>query len=109
MAKRTENLELSWKKTEKKKAEKAVAEEDSIVLYLLTMDNNKKEEIKKVIFADNAKKPMEAGMLCTIDRETFISSWSIHGLVTLEPCAILPLMMQIFMMSLISISCYREV
>ena len=37
------------------------------------MSENKKRNKKKAQFAGNIKKPMKAGMLCTIDGETFHS------------------------------------
>ena len=36
------------------------------------MSENEKEKVKKKVwFAENVKLPMEAGMLCTIDGDTF--------------------------------------
>ena len=52
------------------KAEKAV-DEDDLLLCSLTSDSEKDEEKKKVLFVENVKKPAEAVMLCTINRETF--------------------------------------
>ena len=48
-------------------------------------------------------------MLCTIDAEPFIASQETLGLTFQVPCAILPIIMQAFMMSPISTSWYEDV
>ena len=64
----------SYKKFEK--AEKAIdgdGDGDELVLCYLTRDRRKEKNIeeKKVWFAENDKQPSEAGMMCTIDGNTF--------------------------------------
>ena len=53
------------------KAEKAIDEDkDNVVLCLLTMEIKKEDVKKKVWFTEDVKKPMEAGKICTINRDT---------------------------------------
>ena len=47
------------------------------------MMDNKEENVKnKVWFMEDVKKPMEAGMMCTIDGDTFFCSQRTHELET---------------------------
>ena len=56
------------------KAEKAIdGDEENLVICLLTMVIKKETIKKKVWFAEGIKKPMEAGMICTIDVDTFFA------------------------------------
>ena len=56
------------------KAEKAIdGDEDDVVLCLLTMENRKENVKEKVHFAEDDKQPSEAGMMCTINGDTFFS------------------------------------
>ena len=38
---------------------------------MITLQSKKEKELEKVRFMENIKKSLEAGMLCTVDRETF--------------------------------------
>ena len=63
------------------------------------MLENKKEKVKKkVSFMENVKMPTEAGMLCTIDRETFHMFSKTHGLEIPVCHAILPIMIPVLLM-----------
>ena len=62
----------NYKKFEK--AEKNIdGDEHDMVLCLLTMENKKEYANKKIWFIDGVKQPLEAGMMCTIDSDTFYS------------------------------------
>ena len=65
----------AWKYGHYKKFEKAEraidGEEDDLVLCLLTSESTKECKNKKVLFAGDVKQPSEAGMMCTIDGDTF--------------------------------------
>ena len=64
-----------------KKAERAIdGDEDELVLCSL-MRESKKENVKKkkVQFAEDVKQLSEAGMMCTIDGNTFFCSQRIPG------------------------------
>ena len=43
------------------------------------MENKKENVKKKVWFAEDVKEPAEAGMMCTIDGNTFFQSKRTHG------------------------------
>ena len=64
-----------YKKFEKaEKAEKAIdGDEDDLVLCSLTRESKKESKKIKVRFMEDVKQPSEAGMMCTIDRDTFFS------------------------------------
>ena len=54
-----------------KKAKKAIDRKDDVlILCLLTMNNKKENTKKKIRFVEDFKKPMEIGMICTIDGDT---------------------------------------
>ena len=54
------------------RAEKAIdGDEHYLVLQLLRMEMKKENVKKKVWFLERVKQPSEAGMMCTIERDTF--------------------------------------
>ena len=54
------------------KAERAIdGDEDDIVLCSLTKENNEENTKKKVWLMEDVKQPLEAGMMGTIDGDTF--------------------------------------
>ena len=57
------------------KAEEAIdGDEDDLLLCLFMMSESKKEIKKKTVrFVEDVKQPLEAGMMCTIDGDTFFS------------------------------------
>ena len=70
-----------YKKIEK--AEKAVdKDEDNLVLCLLMSESKKESKKKKVWFVEDVTQPLEVGMMCTIDGDTFFHSQRIPGLET---------------------------
>ena len=77
-----------WKNGHHKKfekAEKAVdGDGEDLVLCPLMSESKKEIEKKKVRFTENGKQPLEAGMMCTIDGDTFFCSWRIPGPETQE-------------------------
>ena len=73
---------MSWDCREKKysnnkiykKGEKAIdGEEDNLVLCFLAMENRRENVKQKVLFAEDVKQPSEAGLMCTIDGDSFFS------------------------------------
>ena len=73
---------MSWDCRERKygnnkkyeKAEKAFdRDKDGLVLCLLMTENKKENVNKKAWFAEDVELPSEAGMICTIDGDTFFS------------------------------------
>ena len=71
-------------KKQYEKAEKAIDEDkDDLVVCSLSMENEKENAKKKVWFAEDVKQHSEAGMMCTIDGDTFFHSQKTHGLETL--------------------------
>ena len=61
-----------YKKFEK--AERAIGgDEDDLVLCLLMRESKKEIKKKKVRFMEDIKQSLEAGMMCTIDGDTFFS------------------------------------
>ena len=63
--------------------EKAIDEnKGDLVLCLLTMEIKKENVKKNVQFTEDVKKPMEAGMMCTINGDTFFCSQRTYGLET---------------------------
>ena len=46
-------------------------DEDDLVLCLLMSESKKECKNTKVWFAEEVKQPLEAGMMCTIDGDTF--------------------------------------
>ena len=61
-----------------------------MMLYLLSKENEKESTKKKVWFTEDVKQPSEAGMMCTIDGDTFLCSQRIPGLKTQVHHAISP-------------------
>ena len=58
------------------KAERAIdGDEDDLVLYSLTKENEKENAKKKV--QEDVKQLFEAGMMCTIDGDSFFCSQKI--------------------------------
>ena len=56
------------------KAEEAIeGDEDDLLLCLFMSESKKESKKKKVWFAEDVKQPSEAGMMCTIDSDTFFS------------------------------------
>ena len=56
------------------KAEKVIdGDDDDLVLCLLMIKNKKENAKKKVQFAKDGKQPSKAGMMCTIDGDSFYS------------------------------------
>ena len=66
-----------WEKRKQKKneeAKKAVdGNGDELVFCSLMMENKKVKEKKKAVFVEGVKMPTEAGILCSIDGDTFFS------------------------------------
>ena len=57
-----------------KKAERYIdGDEDDMVLCSLTKENKKENAKKKVWFTEDVKQPLEAGIMCTINSDTFFS------------------------------------
>ena len=50
-----------------------------MVLDLLKNESIKQCKNKKVWFAEDVKQPLEAGLMCTIDGDTFFCSQQIPG------------------------------
>ena len=73
-----------------------------MVLCSLMKENKKENAKQKVWSMDDVKQPSEAGMMCTIDCDTFFCSQRIPGLETQVHCAISPMMIQAYMTSSIS-------
>ena len=63
----------NYKKFEK--GEKAIDGDENDVVLCLLMTENKKENVKKVQFAEDVKQPSEAGMICTIHSDTFYKEY----------------------------------
>ena len=53
---------------------------DVSLVSCLLMTENKKENIKKKVWFADVKQPAEAGMMCTIDGDTFFSIMKTPGL-----------------------------
>ena len=54
------------------KADKAIDNDNELVLSSLMSDGRKKENNKKIVwFVEDVKQPSKAGMMCTIDGNTF--------------------------------------
>ena len=89
---------MAIKKIEK--AKRAIdRDEDEVVLCLLTKENKKENAKKKVWFMEDVKQPSKAGMMCTIDGDTFFCSQRILGSETEVHHAISPMTILASMMS----------
>ena len=87
------------------KEERAIdRDEDDVLLCLLLSESKKECKNKKVWFVEDVKQPLEIGMMCTIDGNTFFCSQRISGLETqvhhsISPTTILAYMMSPILMS----------
>ena len=75
-----------------------------MVMCWLTGENKKECKNKKVWFTEDVKQPFEAGMMCTIDGDTFFYSQRIPGSDTQVHYAISPTIILAYMTSLTSMS-----
>ena len=71
-----------------------------MVLCSLPTKNKKESVKKKVLFTEDVKEPFKAGMMCTIDSDTFYSFTKIPGKETEVHHAISPMRIPVFMASL---------
>ena len=87
------------------KAERATnKDEDDMVLCSLITENKKENAKKKVWFAEDVKQPSKAGMMCSIDGDTFFHLPRIPGSKTQVHHVISPMTILAYMTSPTSMS-----